>query len=122
GFCRWLLGRTDVEFHLWIDSRRLALPNQRERTNDLVASFRTAGGFEALVVELQSEARAQVLDRLLEYLARLWSEPGSDRSLPLAAAGAAVLNLTGAAQRDTLVLRPTVAPGCRLELTVLQRT
>jgi hypothetical protein len=122
GFCRWLLGRADVAFHLWIDSRRLALPDQRDRTNDLVASFRTASGFEALVIELQSEARAKVLDRLLEYLARLWSEPNTDRSLALTAAGAAVLNLTGAAQPGSLVLRPTVAPGCRLEMTVLQRT
>jgi hypothetical protein len=121
GFCRWLLGRADVAFHLWIDSRRLALPDQHDRTNDLVASFRTAGGYEALVVELQAEARADVLGRLLDYVARLWTEPGADRSLTLSAAGTAVLNLTGVAQPSELRLRPTVAPNCRLEFAVLQR-
>jgi hypothetical protein len=40
GFFRWLLRRRDAPFHLWIDSRRHALPDQRDLTSDLVAAFR----------------------------------------------------------------------------------
>ena len=121
GFFRWLLRRDDAAFHLWIDARRLALPNQSDLTHDLVASFRVGDGFEALAVELQSEARPQTLPRLLEYLARLWAEPAAAGSLELAGAGGVVLNLTGGGQPAELRLRPTVAPACRLELAVLQR-
>ena len=110
GFFAWLLGLDDPHFHLWIDSRRAALPNQQELTNDLVAAFRVGAAFEALVVELQAVARARMLRRLLAYLARLWTEPGTAESLPLTALGGVVLNLTGSTSATELVLRPTVAP------------
>src|SRR5262245_22065918 len=120
GFFRWLLRRDEVTFHLWIDARRVALPDQNDLTHDLVASFEVGDGFEALAVELQSEGRADTLPRLLEYLARLWADPAPN-GLDLSAAGGVVLNLTGGGQPFELRLRPTVAPACRLELSVMQR-
>src|SRR5437660_11110537 len=95
GFFRWLLRRDEVAFHLWIDARRVALPDQTDLTHDLVASFRVGDGFEALAVELQAEARPGTLARLLEYLARLWAEPAAEGGLELSAAGGAALNFTG---------------------------
>lgn len=50
-FFRWLL-RREAAFHAWIDSRRLALPDQGDLTSDLVATFRVGTGYEALCVEL----------------------------------------------------------------------
>src|SRR5437867_171149 len=108
GFLRWLLNNRRLLFHAWIDARRLALPNQRDLTNDLVAALRTASGFEAMCIELQAEARADTLLRLLAYLARLLTEPGDQRSLPLAAVGGAVLNLTGRGPPPTLTVRPSI--------------
>jgi Domain of unknown function (DUF4351) len=121
GFFAWLLRRDDLHFHVWVDSRRTALPDQKDLTNDLVGTFRTEAGFEGLAVELQSRARAATLRRMLAYLARVWTEPGTADSVPLAALGGVVLNLTRGTAATALVLRPTVAPDCRLELAVLQR-
>jgi hypothetical protein len=121
GFFAWFRGRHDLRFHLWIDSRRVALPNQRELTNDRVAAFRVGAGFEALAVELQAQARAATLGRVLAYLARIWTEPGTAESLPLASVGGVVLNLTQGTPATELRLRPTIAPNCRLELVIVQR-
>src|SRR5437870_7319533 len=95
GFLRWLVNNPALTFHTWIDARRLALPNQRDLTNDLVAAAKVPGGFEALCIELQAQARADTLLRALAYVSRLLTEPGDERSLPLAATSAAVLDLTG---------------------------
>src|SRR5438093_6032721 len=103
GFLRWLVGNRGVTFHAWIDARRLALPDQRDLTNDLVAAVKIPGGFEALCIELQAEARDDTLLRSLAYVSRLLTEPGDERSLPLAAAGGAVLNLTGRNPAQTLL-------------------
>jgi hypothetical protein len=35
---RWLLGHSTLRFRAWIDSRRVALPEQGDLTNDLVAA------------------------------------------------------------------------------------
>ena len=110
GFLRWLLRQPALDFHAWIDARRLALPDQNDLTNDLVAAVRTPGGFEALCVELEAEARPDVLPRLLSYEARLRAEPGDERALPLASVGGVVLNLTGEAGPGYLALYPTRPP------------
>ena len=118
GFLRWLLRNPAVRFHAWIDARRLALPDQNDLTNDLVAALQVAGGYEALCIEIQAEARDDMLTRLLSYEARLWAEPGDDRALPLACVGGVVLNMTGRGRIRELILRPTLAPEARLELAV----
>ena len=92
GFFRWLLRRRDVSFHAWIDTRRHALPDQGDLTNDLVAAFRVAGGFEALCVELQAASEGGSAPRLLlGYVPRLLTEPAAPGSLVLRAAGGAVV-------------------------------
>jgi hypothetical protein len=123
GFFRWLLRRPDVAFHLWIDSRRHALPDQGDLTNDLVAAFRVGNGFEALCVELQAESSSGSAPRLLlGYVPRLLTEPAARGSLVLSAAGGAVVNLTGPEQPVGVEHRPTVAPNCSLAGTIEQRT
>ncbi len=68
GFFRWLAGNTRVSFQGWIDARRVALPNQNDLTNDLVAVVSGGGDLEGVCLELEAEARADALTRLLEYL------------------------------------------------------
>lgn len=121
GFLRWLVGNRSIVFHAWIDARRLALPNQRDLTDDLVAAVKVPGGFEALGVELQAHARGDSLLRSLGYVSRLLTEPGDSHSLPLVAASAAVLNLTGGNPSETLVIRSQISSACRLELGVVRR-
>src|ERR1700722_2513475 len=84
GFFRWLLANPLLTFRAWIDARRVALPNQQDLTNDLVAAVQSGEVLEAIILELEAEARADVLARLLAYLARVWTEPGGRGSLPLA--------------------------------------
>ena len=122
GVFRWLLG-APASFHAWIDARRLALRDQGDLTGDLVAAFRVGAEFEALCVELQAESRPETAGRLrLGYVPRLAAEPTAPAGLPLASVGGVVINLTGPAQPAVLRLSPTVAPACRLEGAVLQRT
>src|SRR5262249_53897430 len=123
GFFHWLLGRPAGVFHAWVDARRLALPDQGDLTQDLVAAFRVGSGFEALCLELQAESAPDGAARLLlGYVPRLRAEPDAPDSLPLAAVGGVVLNLTGPEQPDTVREAPSLAPACRLEGTILQRT
>ncbi len=121
GFFRWLLVKPAVGFHAWIDARRVALPNQKDLANDLVAALVGSAGLEGMCVELEAEARADALTRLLVYLARLWTEPGGRGSLPVSCVSGAILDLTGRSPARALSLRSAIAPGCRLELTVLRR-
>src|SRR5207237_89239 len=65
GFFRWLLRRPDVAFQAWIDTRRLALPDQGDLTNDLVAAFRVGDAYEALCLELQAQSAGPSAPRLL---------------------------------------------------------
>src|SRR5437016_3142508 len=114
GFFHWLLRRR-LAFHVWIDARRHALPDQGDLANDLVAAFRVGDSFEALCVELQAESRADAAERLLlGYVPRVLSEPAAPGSLPLVAAGGIVINLTGPAQPVGVERRPTIAPACWL--------
>ncbi len=117
GFFRWLL-RTAVDFHAWIDARRLALPDQGDLTHDLIAAFRVADRFEAFCLELEAEAAANTAGRLLYgYVPRLAAEPGG---IELSAVGGIVLNLTGRDQPVTIEQRPTLAPHSWLAGSVTQ--
>jgi hypothetical protein len=123
GFFRWLLRHPGGAFHAWIDARRHALPDQGDLTNDLVAAFRVGDGFEALCVELQAASEGGSAGRLLlGYLPRLLTEPATEGSLPLTAAGGVVINLTGPPQPSGIEHRPTLAPACWLAGAIEQRT
>jgi len=121
GFFRWLVGNPRVSFQGWIDARRVALPNQSDLTNDLVAAVSGGGELEAICVELEAEARSDALARLLEYLARFWTEPGGPDSIPVSCVSGIVLDLTGRSPARELNLRSSFVPGCHLELTILRR-
>jgi hypothetical protein len=121
GFFRWLLANLRLSFQAWIDARRVALPDQNDLTNDLVAALRGGSAVEGMCLELEAEARADALTRLLEYLVRLWTEPGGPGSFSISCVSGAILDLTGRSPARELQLRSAIAHGCRLELTVLRR-
>jgi hypothetical protein len=121
GYFRWLLANPRLALEAWIDARRVALPNQGDLTNDLVAALRSGDVLEGFCLELEAEARADALTRLLEYLVRLWTEPGGPGSLSLSCVSGVILDLTGRSSARQLKLQSAIAPGCRLELTVLRR-
>jgi hypothetical protein len=126
GFCRWLVPGLDpaVGFRQWLDTRTLPFPGQPDRTCDTVAALGRAGEPSApwaLVIESQAEPDPDMLDRLLEYLARLRRElrHGFERRDKYQVV-AAVLNLTGPAQPDLLgmSLPGPVVPGLTLRAVV----
>jgi hypothetical protein len=122
GFFRWLLRRNDIVFRAWIDARRLALPDQRDLANDLVAALAVGDAHEALCVEIQAESEVGAASRLLlGYVPRLLTEPDVPNALPLTTAGGAVINLTGRSQPTGIEHRLSVAPGCWLAGGILQR-
>jgi hypothetical protein len=108
GFCRWLVTDLDpaVGFQGWLDTRTLPFPGIRDRTCDTVADLASAADSAirwALVTEFQTEPDPEILDRLLEYVARLRRELRCGPHLrDKYQVVAAVVNLTGAPQCDTL--------------------
>src|SRR5262249_29249839 len=65
---------TSLRFQGWLDTRTLPFPGITDRTSDTVAEL--IGALPealrwALVTEFQTEPDAEILDRLLDYLARL---------------------------------------------------
>jgi hypothetical protein len=122
GFFRWLLADADLEVEAWIDARRVVLPDQDDLTQDLVTALRKGAVREAICLELEAEARADALPRLLMYLGRLWTEPGSHTSLAVSCVGGVILDLTGHSPTRELKLRSALVPDARLELTVLRRS
>src|SRR6516225_4985664 len=121
GFFRWFLGNPSLTFQTWIDARRLALPNQKDLTHDLIAVLRSGKALEAMCLELEAEARADALPRLLMYLARLWTEPAQQQSLAVSCVSGVILDLTGRSPARELILRSALVHECRLELTILRR-
>jgi hypothetical protein len=121
GFFHYLLGNPRVSFRAWIDARRVALPDQHDLTNDLVAVLESNGVLEAVCLELEAEARADAVTRSLEYQTRLWMEPAGPGSLKVSCVFGAVLDLTGRSPTREFSLRSELAPGCGLKLTVLRR-
>jgi hypothetical protein len=110
GFFRWLLGPLagGLLFEEWLDTRTLPFPGEPDRTCDTVARFthpRQAHRRVIWVADFQTEPDPLMLLRLLEYLARLLRErlhtPGAAERPWV---GAALLNLTGPKQEDTLTL------------------
>ena len=103
-FFRWLwrYASTPLQFHSWLDARRLALPDEGDLTCDTVAAFRLADQTElshALIVEFMAELRSNTLDRLLGYVLRARTEPRTTEGQELPPQlGGVVINLTGKAQ------------------------
>jgi hypothetical protein len=98
-----------TEFEVWMDARRVALPNQRDLTNDLVAALTVGGKREAMCLELEAEARADALTRVFGYVARLWTEPGGTSSLAVECVSGAILDLTGRSSARALKLQSGVS-------------
>src|SRR5207244_7890865 len=97
------------------------LPNQSDLTNDLVGAVRDGEALEAICLELEAEARADAVARVLGYMVRLWTEPGDQSSVPVSCVGGVILDLTGRSRAHALSLCSAIAPECRLELKVLRR-
>ncbi len=118
-FLRWLL-RRPIAFHAWIDARRLALPDQGDLVQDLIAACWINNQLEALCLELEAESAASTAGRLLYgYVPRLAAEPGG---LELTAVGGIVINLTGRDQPPTVEQRSQLAPDSWLHGSVTQRS
>jgi hypothetical protein len=73
---RWLLPKLDADlmFTRWLDTETIAFPGEPRRRCDTVAELvsrsRRAPPW-AVVMEVEERARASIVDRLLEYVARL---------------------------------------------------
>jgi hypothetical protein len=118
----WLLVSPGLRFRAWIDARRVALPDQDELTNDLVAAVEEDGVLEAICLELEAKARADAVTRLLGYVLRVWTEPETEGSFPITCVSGVVLDLTGRSPTKKLALRSKLVPGCGLAFTVFRRS
>jgi hypothetical protein len=127
-FLAWLFGLLKVVlvFRGWLDTRTLPFPGEPDRTCDTVAALQDPDRPDepiALVVESQAEPDADMLERMLEYVARFRREyrHGPERRGKYRVVGA-VLNLTGPVQEN--VLRMALAGGTEVELrlAIIQRT
>jgi hypothetical protein len=109
-FFAWALSRSPqsppLKFERWDDTRRLVVPGEPDRTNDLVAVLRRTDA-EAppcfMIVEVESEPERVIFQRvgLYEMLLSLEVVPGAEPGQePMV--GAVVLNLTGRQQPTNL--------------------
>ena len=111
GFLRWVMPGLDpaLRFRGWLDTRTLPFPGTPDRTCDTVAELAEdddeADLRWAVVTEFQAEPEPEMLDRLLEYLSRLRRglRRGPQRRERFEVV-AALANLTGPPQPDTLVM------------------
>src|SRR5690349_14333095 len=95
GFFQWLFANSHVEFHAWIDARRVAFPKPTDLTTVLLGVRGDGAEVAAACLEREAEARADALTRLLGYVTRLWSEPGGRQSMAVSCVSGAILDLTG---------------------------
>jgi len=128
GFFRWLLAvpGPSPEFLGWLDTRTLPFPGDPDRTGDTVAELADpaeSAARWALATEFQSEPDPDMLDRLLEYLARLRRElrHGPDRRDKYRVV-AALVHLTGRRAPDTLDMTLPGDPAIGLRLRVVSRS
>jgi hypothetical protein len=122
GFFRWLVSSPDLVVQAWIDTRRVALPNQKDLTDDLVAAVVSDNVVEAICLELEAEARADAVKRLLGYMARLLDEPETSASVTVSCVSGVILDLTGTSPTEELNLRSKIVPDSELRLKVLRRS
>lgn len=108
GFLRWLFPGLDPDllFTRWSETQTIPFPGQPDRRCDTVAELTRSSGLAPswmLILELQTEPDADIVERLLEYMARARRElrygpHGRDKYL----AALAVLNLTGPPPHSSL--------------------
>jgi hypothetical protein len=122
-FFAWLLRQCDpppaLVFERWDDTRRLALPGDADRTDDVVAVLCRPDAPEQrtwMIVEVETEPKRLIFHRLGGYALLLSAEvsqaPSPVDEPPVATA---LLNLTGQPQRTGLRL---MLPGTPFGLTV----
>ena len=76
-FIYWLFGYIQLAplFHIWLDSRRLALPDQGDLTNDLVARLEhlaeSGQFFDAAIVRLDDQTVAGQVEQNIERAASM---------------------------------------------------
>ncbi len=126
GFFAWLWGQatTPLVFDDWLDSRRLALPVEEDRTCDLVGAFRLLDRVELthiLILDFKAAATAAALDQMLGYVIRLHTEPPRDLAVP-PQVGGVVINLTGRPQRRLVQVQFPGLPECGWRYGSVQRT
>ena len=102
GFLRWLLGLQSHEFafNVWLDTRAILYPGERDRTGDLVAHLVDKAENDApwaVLVEFQIEPDPDMFGRALRHLGSIcqFARPGNKNHSRRFNVGAAVLNLTG---------------------------
>jgi hypothetical protein len=128
GFLRWVVPGLDraLRFQSWLDTRTLPFPGTSDRTCDTVADLAdaiTSLRRWALVTEFQTEPDPEILDRLLEYLARLrrelrWGPQRREKYQVVAA----LVSLTGPPQPDILEMTLPSSDSSALRLQVTVRT
>ena len=124
GFLRWLVLEMDptLEFRGWLDTRSLPFPGEPDRTSDTVADLLDPADPAtrwALATEFQAGPDAEILDRLLEYLARLRRElRHGPRRRDKFRVAAGLVQLTGRRPAETLDMTHPGANPVGLRLTV----
>ncbi len=125
-FFAWVLRRFDplppLAFERWDDTRRLTVPGDPDRTNDLVAVLRRTDDptkIVYLVVEVESEPERHIFQRVGIYELLLSMEvatgDGDDPGV-----GGLVVNLTGQQRPGSLELViPGTTAGTRVEPVVI---
>jgi hypothetical protein len=127
GFLRWLVPGLPpaLEFLGWLDTRTLPFPGEPDRISDTVAELLGPAGPSArwaLATEFQTEPDVEILDRLLEYLARLRRElRHGPRLRDRFQVAAALVHLTGPRSADTLEMTLPGSSNVGLRLTIASR-
>jgi hypothetical protein len=127
GFVRWLVPGLPptLEFRGWLDARTLPFPGEPDRTCDTVAELFDPADPSirwALATEFQAEPDPDILDRLLEYLARLRRElrHGPKRRDKFRVA-AGLVHLTGPPSADLLDMTLPGESAVGLRLTIASK-
>jgi hypothetical protein len=127
GFLRWLVPGLPpgLEFRGWLDARTLPFPGEPDRTCDTVAELfdpSEPSSRWALATEFQAEPDPDMLDRLLEYLARLRRElRHGPRRRDKFHVAAALVHLTGPRCVNTLDMTLPGGSTVGLRLTIASR-
>jgi hypothetical protein len=126
GFFTWLCRRavSPLRFHTWYDARRLAQPDEEDRTCDTVAAFRLLNATAPthfLIVDFKDQARAGALDQLHDYVVRLSRELRREMR-PAPQVGGAVINLTGKPKPRSVTVDFPGVPECAWHFGILQRS
>ncbi len=104
--------------------RRLAQPDEEDRTCDSVAAFRLLNATAPthfLIIDFKDQARAAALDQLHDYVVRLSRELRREVR-PAPQVGGAVINLTGKPKPRSVTVDFPGVPECAWHFGILQRS